>query len=144
MSESEPQHLLVYGILRREFDNDHAKLLRAHCRFLGEGAFEGRLFDVGTHPAAIAAQGSATVRGEAYRILRPKPLFPVLDRLEGCGTDDPEPHLYRRERISVRLDSGRGLLAWVYLYNRDTDQLRPIPHGDCARHLGFGRKSPRK
>lgn len=144
MSGAGPQHLFVYGILRREFDNDHAKLLRAHCRCVGEGAFEGRLFDVGTYPAAIAAPGSAMVRGEAYRILRPKPLFPILDRLEGCGPDDPEPHLYRRELISLRLDSGRGLLAWVYLYNRDPDRLEPIPHGDYAHYLGIGRKTPPK
>ena len=139
---SEPKHLFVYGILRRAFVNDHAKLLRAHCLFVGDGRFAGRLFDVGTYPAALAdPERNSTVRGEVYQILRPSTLMPALDRLEGCGPSDPEPHLYRRETMEVELDRGRRLNAWVYLYNRSTEGLRPISHGDYVLHGNAGRKT---
>jgi len=138
---SAPQHLFVYGTLRRVFAHDHARILRAHCRFVGEGSFEGQLFDVGSYPAAVAVSATGgDVRGELYRVIRPDMLLPILDRFEGCGADDVEPTLYRRETVQVRLDSGRKLKAWVYLYNRDISGLRPIPGGDYAAYRGPGRR----
>jgi gamma-glutamylcyclotransferase (GGCT)/AIG2-like uncharacterized protein YtfP len=141
----EHQHLFVYGTLLRVFARDHARILRAHCRFLGEGGFEGRLFDVGSYPAAVARpKTGGNVRGELYRVIRPHLLFPILDRFEGCGGQDKEPTLYRREAIEIRLDTGRKLRAWVYLYNRDTDRLHPISHGDYAAYCGSDRKLARR
>ena len=139
-----PEHLFVYGILRRGFSNDHARMLRASCEFLGEASFHGKLFDVGSYPAAVASpEPGDIVRGEIYRMMRPRQLLPMLDRFEGCGADDAEPHLYRRESMEVRLDSGRKLSAWVYLYNRETDRLRPIHHGDYAAYRASGGKMAR-
>ena len=141
----EPQHLFVYGTLLRVFAHDHARLLRTHCLFLGEGGFAGRLFDVGSYPASIAEPKSGrNVRGEVYRVIRPHLLLPILDRFEGCGADDKAPTLYRREAIEIRLDTGRKLQAWVYLYNRDTHQLHPIPNGDYAAYCGSDRKLTRR
>jgi len=138
---SEHQHLFVYGTLRRVFAHHHARILRAHCRLLGEGGFEGRLFDVGCYPAGVARPtGGRDVRGELYRVIRPHLLLPILDRFEGRGEDNDQPHLYRREAIEIQLDTGRKLRAWVYLYNRDTDRLRPIPGGDYAAYRVPGRR----
>jgi len=135
-----PHHLFVYGTLRRVFGHEHARILRAHCRFLGEGELGGQLFDVGSYPAAVAGpETGGNVRGELYRVIRPDLLFPVLDRFEGCGADDEEPTLYRREMVKVRLDTGRKRSAWVYLYNRDTSGLSPIPGGDYAAYRGSNR-----
>ena len=141
---SAPEHLFVYGTLRRVFTHEHARLLRAHCRFVGEGRFKGQLFDVGSYPAAVAAPDTgSTVYGELYRVNRPGLLFPILDRFEGCGADVEEPALYRREEMEVRLDAGRKLTSWVYLYNRDTSGLRPIPGGDYAAYRGSDRRIAR-
>ena len=139
-----PQHLFVYGTLRRVFAHDHARILRAHCRFVGEGGLQGQLFDVGSYPAAVASTGiGGDVRGELYRMIRPDLLLPILDRFEGCGADDEEPTLYRREGLEVRLDTGRNLKAWVYLYNRDTSGLRPIPGGDYTAYREPSRRIAR-
>ncbi len=130
-----PQHLFVYGTLRRAFGHPMARLLSSNGRYIGEARLDGRLYDVGAYPAAVAAQpGSGGVIGEVHALGRPRLVFRALDRFEGCAPEDPEPHLYVRQERDVRLDTGASLTAWVYLYNRAIGPLPEIPGGDYVRH----------
>ncbi len=56
----------------------------------------------------------------------------LLDDYEGLGQDDPLPHEYRREFVSVTLDDGRQLEAWAYVVNRSLEGLGRIHSGDFA------------
>jgi gamma-glutamylcyclotransferase (GGCT)/AIG2-like uncharacterized protein YtfP len=136
------EHLFVYGTLRHGSGHPLARLLATHARFVGRARFTGRLFDLGAYPAAVPAPEGGEVVGELYRLLAPEILLPLLDRYEGC-TEGPQERArdtpgapgspggeYRRERLPVRLEHGGTREAWIYLYNRPTERLRPIPGGD--------------
>lgn len=108
----------------------HGALLR-HAVLEGHGHLSGRLYDLGAYPAAVIDRTvSGVVVGEVYRMNEPDRLLPLLDRYEGCTPDLPEPHEYRREVHAVQLADGRRIEAWVYVWNRSTEGLRPIPGGD--------------
>ncbi|MGR9088885.1 MAG: gamma-glutamylcyclotransferase, partial [Gammaproteobacteria bacterium] len=53
-----------------------------------------------------------------------------LDRYEGIGPEFRMPHEYQRQQQPVRLDNGRSVMAWLYLYNRPTAGLEIIEAGD--------------
>ena len=131
-------HLFVYGTLRQGSGHPLARLLATHARYVGRARFAGRLFELGSYPAVVPAPGGGEVVGELYRLIAPEMLLSLLDRYEGCNEGHnegpgsvPDPRAeYRRERRPVRLDDGTARDAWIYLYNRPTEGLRPIPHGD--------------
>ena len=140
-----PESLFVYGTLRMGAGHPMADWLTAHCRYLKMGRFQGRMFDAGDYPAVVAdPSGRGWVTGEIYTVLSPELLFPRLDRYEGCtkvlpitaiganGRDDPR-SLYLRVKAPVVLHQGDTIEAWIYLYNRPTGQLTPIPGGDYLK-----------
>ncbi|HSG51383.1 MAG TPA: gamma-glutamylcyclotransferase family protein [Rheinheimera sp.] len=123
--------LFVYGTLRRCANHPMHQLLEQTSRFIGMAHFQGKLYQVTHYPAVVAsANPDEQVLGEVYQLLQPEQTLPQLDKYEECGADFPEPQEYRRELQPVRLENGDSLTAWVYLYNRDTRMLTPIPSGD--------------
>lgn len=123
--------LFVYGTLRSGAKHLMHQVLIKHSRFIGMAHFQGRLYRVTHYPAVVAsANPDEKVLGEVYQLLQPEQTLPELDRYEECGTDFPEPQEYRREQQPVRLENGDSVMAWVYLYNRDTEMLTSIPSGD--------------
>lgn len=126
-------YLFVYGTLRREARHPMHRLLARHAEYRGEARYAGRLYDLGRYPGVVPAPGAPAVRGELYRMRRPQALLPALDRYEGCTDTSEAPAEYRRERQPVLCTDGRWVEAWVYLYNRPTDALRPIASGDYLR-----------
>lgn len=91
---------------------------------VGDGAIAGRLLDLGSYPGAVPdAQGE--VRGEVYRVPDPE-RWRVLDSTEGGQ--------YHREEVTVRIDGGRELRAFVYWYRGSLDRGVTIPGGDYRAH----------
>ena len=126
-----PDYLFVYGTLRRGANHPMHQLLMQNSRFIGMAHFQGKLYQVTHYPAVVAsANPDEQVLGEVYQLLQPEQTLPQLDKYEECGADFPAPQEYRRELQTVRLENGDSLTAWVYLYNRDTRMLTPIPSGD--------------
>ena len=58
------------------------------------------------------------VHGEVYRLRDPPALLETLDRYEGCGLHSPKPFEYERVRASARLNRGRSIEVWTYIYRR--------------------------
>lgn len=141
-----PRALFVYGTLREGAGGPRPARdpLERAARKVDEGTIEARLFDAGGFPAAVPDPGGQ-VRGELYELADPARTLSVLDGYEGCRPDGSG--LFRREIVSVALDSGREREAWVYLYNRDVTGLPEIPSGDYTIHLeretGEGREDGR-
>jgi gamma-glutamylcyclotransferase (GGCT)/AIG2-like uncharacterized protein YtfP len=124
-------HLFVYGTLRSECGHPMHRLLTRHAERVGMARYAGRLYDLGGYPGVVPEPAAApSVRGELYRLREPRALWPSLDRYEGCTDPGDAGAEYRRERQAVLREDGTPVQAWMYLYNRPTDGLRPIPGGD--------------
>lgn len=128
---ADPAHLFVYGLLRRRLGHRMGRLLQARAVYVGEGVMDGRLYDLGPFPGAVPGPpGRGEVRGEVYRLGRRPRLLAALDAYEACGPDDPEPHVYERRPVAVRLAAGGTLDAWIYVYKGHISGLRRVPGGD--------------
>ncbi len=129
-------HLFVYGTLRRSAAHPMHRLLLP-AAFVGPGRFQGKLYDLGRYPAAVASADPAdTVHGEVYLLHAPAATLAALDRYEGCSPDEPAPHEYVRAAAAIRLDTDSRLVAaQIYLYNRPTAHLTRIEPGDYLAFL---------
>lgn len=116
--------LFVYGTLRRGFDNEHAKLLRAIAEFAGEAQVRGRIYRVGWYPGFVFAEDGAEdgfVRGELYRLHDPERTLAALDEYEGGDF----------ERVEIE---AQGAPAWIYRIRRVPEGAEPIASGDfCSK-----------
>ena len=90
----------------------------------------GRLFSLGRYPAMTLEEGS--VRGQVFKMLD-QAVLAVLDRFEDYRLDDPKGSEYLRKLLPL---AGREASAWVYVWNRPTAGLTPVPGGDWAAHQG--------
>lgn len=122
--------LFVYGTLRAAAGTEQSKRLTAASHFIGEASTHGLLFDLGDYPGMSAsAEEDAWVRGEVYLLHDPSASLSALDAYEGCGPAD-SPHEFKRQVVTVILDSGQTVQAWAYLYNLDTHDKTRIASGD--------------
>jgi len=64
-----------------------------------------------------------------------------LDRYEGCGPDDPEPHEYRRITLLVKKGSALRRAA-TYVASREARGLNAILSGDWLRWSAQRRVKP--
>ena len=136
-------HLFVYGTLRRAAVHPMHRLILP-ADFVGAGRFQGRLYDLGAYPAAVASDDPAdVVHGEVYRLHTPADTLAALDRYEGCAPEDPAPHAYRRATADILVTSAQPpiISAQIYLYDRSPDPLTRIPPGDYLDWLA--RRPPR-
>ena len=128
---SEPVYLFVYGTLRRGAGHPSHSLLTGGTELVGRGHMNGLLYEVDGYPGAVSSyvEGEYVV-GEIYRLLEPEAVLAALDDYEEAGESYAEPREYRRDRVMVKLEDGKEMVAWCYLYNRPTAGLRLIPGGD--------------
>ena len=127
-------YLFVYGSLRRASGHPMAEFLIARSRFMGAASAPGRLYDLGSYPGMVdAATEGERVRGELYELHEPEATLADLDRYEGCGPDDPPPHLFERAPVAATPDGGEPRSAWAYLYRGPLTGARHIPSGSLPR-----------
>jgi gamma-glutamylcyclotransferase (GGCT)/AIG2-like uncharacterized protein YtfP len=105
--------------------------------FIGNGTFRGKLYKIGHYPGAIPSDGeSDRVKGDVYLLPNPDDVLESLDRFEGCtyderpGTECQDSGEFYRDRVTVHLENGDEVIAWVYIYNRPIEGLNVIPSGD--------------
>lgn len=91
--------LFVYGSLRSEFDNPHARRLREEAEFVGPGTVPGSIFRVGKYPG-YRRELEGIVHGELWRLRDPETTLAALDDYEGSD--------YTRILVNG---------AWIYAYN---------------------------
>ena len=121
-----PKLLFVYGTLRPGGSAPIAA--RAGLSHVGPARARGRLYLVADYPALIADPAGEAVTGDLFAIADEATLA-AIDAYEECGPDDPPPHEYARKTIMVETDTGP-VIAWTYLYARDTSGLERIAGGD--------------
>jgi gamma-glutamylcyclotransferase (GGCT)/AIG2-like uncharacterized protein YtfP len=130
-----PTSIFTYGTLMSTATCDVGRAERAamgRCaRLNGPASLRGRMYDVGLYPAAVPTPLALSwIYGEIWQLPPDNDdLLAMLDRYEGCGPGcDPVPP-YRRTRVSVRTRDGRRVRTWMYVWNRSTSGLMPIPDG---------------
>ena len=138
-------HLFVYGSLLSTRTEPFGRALRQRLardsRLLGPATILGRLYDLGRYPGLVdAADAREITHGELVSLTMPLAALRWLDAYEGIaagsGRDDEE---YKRVERTVSLlqpaaspqapAKPRSLKAWVYIYRRDTTDLRQVPGG---------------
>jgi predicted GNAT family N-acyltransferase/gamma-glutamylcyclotransferase (GGCT)/AIG2-like uncharacterized protein YtfP len=126
-------YLFVYGSLRRKAGHPVHRVLVEAGKFIGNGRFQGKLYDLGRFPGAIPSREiSDRVIGEIYRIEEDRRTFQLLDKYEGSH--------FRRARGPVVLDNGEKISAWIYLYIGPMHLGKLIRSGDYL--AGTERRKP--
>jgi gamma-glutamylcyclotransferase (GGCT)/AIG2-like uncharacterized protein YtfP len=126
--------VFFYGTLMAGFDRRRRAGIDDKLKYMGRGAIQGALFDLGLYPAVIPAE-EGRVWGEVYAMTDADTVLAALDDIEGYRHDDPDRSLYRRERTGVTLPDGSQAQAWVYFYNAPLGKAQRIASGDYLEHV---------
>jgi gamma-glutamylcyclotransferase (GGCT)/AIG2-like uncharacterized protein YtfP len=125
------EYLFVYGTLRQQVAHPLHTFLVYSADFIGLGYVQAKLYVVEHYPGAVLTDDpTSRVLGEVYLLRRPEKVLNKLDAYEGCTRDYPQPHEYKRKKVSVKLENGPNITAWMYEYNLPTKNLKLIPSGD--------------
>lgn len=132
--------LFVYGTLRKQHPSQNHQAFAREWRWLARGYLRGKLYEVDGYPGAVLSDNTNDrVLGEIYAINDSVATFSRLDAYEECTDSFPTPHEYIRTLCPVYGQGGQTMMAWVYLYNWDTNALVLIPSGDyLAKLQGIG------
>ena len=137
MKNQDVYHLFVYGSLRSGFRSPAYEYISRYFNFIGEGRVKGRLFDMGSYPAAIPSDEDHYISGELYSI-RDESEFSwaiaQLDDYEGVNVESDEMQLYRRELAEVEAADEK-LIAWMYWYNGNVNGKPEIFSGDVLEYI---------
>lgn len=117
------------------FDRRRRAGIDSHLTYIGRGAINAALFDLGLYPAAVPSN-EERVWGEVYEITDAPKVLAALDEIEGYRPDDPDRSLYVRGEPDATLADGTVVRAWVYFYNAPLGQAPRIPSGDYLQHVG--------
>ena len=120
--------LFVYGTLRPASGNPLAQRLAALGSGRGKGWFEGRLYDLGEYPGAIAMRGAGRVHGELFALGADHPLWTELDDYE-----DVRAGIAAFARVAVDVwsnDAGASVSAQAYVFRGAVDGQQLIAGGD--------------
>ena len=124
-----PVHtLFIYGTLMPGLRLAHEM---AGAQVLGLAQVPGQLVDVGHYPGLVHGPGG--VHGELYAV--DDALLARLDAVEAMVPGDRAASQYWRERVTVLAGACAGQLVWTYIYNRPTEGLVRIAHGDYRRYI---------
>ena len=126
--------VFFYGTLMAGFDRRRRAGIDDKLTYVGRGAIQAALFDVGLYPAAVPAL-EGLVWGEVYAMRERATVLAALDEIEGYRADDPDRSLYVRQETKVRLPDGAFAQAHVYFYNAPLGKARRIISGDYLEHV---------
>ena len=118
-------HLFVYGTLRAGEQNPMALLLHRSAVLLGRATIQGRLYAFGWHPGLVPSDDPADrVTGDVFEIRAPEAerLTATLDEYEGPG--------FPRVEVEARLDDGRVVACWAYVYAESVEGRERIASGE--------------
>jgi len=130
-------HLFVYGSLRSGFQSPAYEYISRFFTLISEAKVKGKLFDMGSYPAAVPTSEDVFITGELY-IIKDESEFSwaigQLDDYEGVNVESDEIQLYRRE-LSEILAGDEKFTAWMYWYNQDVSGKPEIVSGDVIEYI---------
>lgn len=124
-------YLFVYGTLRQGSNSEMYHLLARNAKFVGDATYQGKLYMIDYYPGVVPSNNPHdAVHGEIYELTNPSNVLARLDTYEECGVGFAEPTEYIRRKDNIRLNDGRVISAWIYIFNRSTEKLQYIESGD--------------
>lgn len=137
MTSSGIYRLFVYGSLRSGFQSQMYEYISGYFHLIGEAKVKGKLYDLGSYPAAIPVKEENFIAGELYEVNKENEFSWVmgqLDDYEGVNIEPGEVQLYRREITEVYINTEVSH-AWIYWYNGDVSGSSVIASGDLIQYL---------
>ena len=129
------EFLFVYGTLKKGAKENKHAFIEPHTEFFSYATAPGELYRY--EDAEFIYPGYEydedkpfQVRGELYVITNAEALFLILDEYEGCTVNDPKPHQYTRQKVTVKSNVAFEYQAWTYTYNWPTKGLQRIESGN--------------
>jgi gamma-glutamylcyclotransferase (GGCT)/AIG2-like uncharacterized protein YtfP len=123
------QYLFVYGTLKSDAINTHAKRFHSQAQLIGTATWRGCLYLVTNYPAAVTSTNPQDrVIGELWRLIDFESTLQALDEYEECAPDSPLPHEYERLIQPIEIND-QVIEAWIYLYLPSTAELVKIDSG---------------
>jgi gamma-glutamylcyclotransferase (GGCT)/AIG2-like uncharacterized protein YtfP len=115
------KYLFVYGTLSPRKAPPEIRPQVRRLRRVGKGSIKGKVFDLGSYPAAILSRSGTQIKGEVFELPDDPELLKKLDEYEEFNQARPGQSLFRRQLVSVKMASrnGKKMRAWVYVYNRE-------------------------
>jgi gamma-glutamylcyclotransferase (GGCT)/AIG2-like uncharacterized protein YtfP len=127
-------YLFVYGTLSLNRAPGEVADAVKRLRPVGAATVKGRLYDLGEYPGAILdASARRKISGRVFALPDDQAVLKSLDDYEDYKPHNPEGSLFVRKRATVRLDGGRELQCWVYVYNRDPGAAPLVSGGDYTK-----------
>ena len=123
-----PDYLFVYGTLRRDYDLKLKNKVRDNLQYVGQAKVGAAMYDLGRYPGAIKSSKGAEVIGDVFLLNDADRVLRILDKYEGIPEGDPgeKDVEFVRKKQRVRLRSGKEVSAWIYWYNLDPKEKKPI------------------
>ena len=135
--ESPNQQLFVYGSLRSGFNHPAYAYISNHFSLVGSAKVKGKLYDLGSYPAALPTNDECYILGELYRLKEEQEFswaIAQVDDYEGVNPEPGETALYIREIATVYIND-QATSAWIYWYNNDVSGKPLIASGDVLEYL---------
>lgn len=124
--------LFVYGTLRNSRIKDAVPEIAPYIKVRQKGFVRGKLFDVGSYPAAIPYKNSGKkVYGEILEIDNSKleEVLRILDEYEEYSPADKKSSLFVRDAVNVNTNDDKRLKSWIYWFNGEIKNLKEIKDG---------------
>ncbi len=131
--------LFVYGTLRNAYSHQLHHILSDKFEFIGEGSIRGILYDIGQYPGAVISMSAKTkIVGEIYQVKDKDTIYSalkILDAYEGYDGADLTGSEFIRKKKFVKLNNGKRVLSWIYIYNAPVSDKHLIRSGDFIHHI---------
>lgn len=138
MIETPCYYLFVYGSLRKGFNSPAYGYISQYFDLVEEGTVQGKLYDKGTYAAGVPSEEGCLIKGELY-VIRHADEFgwaiAQLDDYEGISDSYDEKAEYYRSMVTVQMNSGESIPAWIYWYSGQTDGHPLVASGDILDYL---------
>ena len=137
MESPEVYQLFVYGSLRSGFRSPAYEYISRYFELVGDAKVKGKLYDLGSYPAAKPGDENKFIVGELYKIKNESEFgwaIGQLDDYEGVDVAFDEVQLYYRKITEVYIND-KITYAWIYWYNGDVSGRPLIASGDLLEYL---------
>ncbi len=129
------EYLFIYGTLLPGHGPKVVADVVEKLRYVGQGAAQGRLYDLGEYPGAVLNASSRTkILGRVFELPQDKNVLKSLDAYEGFNPNNLKNSLFSREQTTITLDDSRKLRCWIYVYNQDVSSAKLISSGDYSKY----------
>lgn len=116
--------VFVYGTLLSGYGNN---ALLYTSTFVGRAETQDKM-SMGARgiPYVTNKRQETKITGEVYDVTNE--VLGRLDRLEG------HPDFYERKRIRAKMEDGKEIECWMYMYDFDPNRVTPVPSGDYRKY----------